>query len=265
MSSRSWSSPATRWPRRVRSITVESDKATMEIPSPAAGVVKELRVKVGDKVAEGSLILLLEEAGEGAAPAAPLRADARCGFRAASSRTRRRDASRQRSDATSAAARAAAGSPHRAGAVRACRRGRGFQAARESVGAQVRARARRRSGQSEGHRSQGPHHAGRRAGVRQGRDGRGAGGGARGRAAGGAALQSAGMAAGGFRQVRPGRDEAAVAHQEALGREPAPQLGFDPARHPVRRGRHHRARGVPQDQHRARPKSRASSSPCSPS
>src|SRR6266481_6314421 len=40
-------------------ITVESDKATMEIPSPAAGVVKELRVKAGDKVSKGSLILLL--------------------------------------------------------------------------------------------------------------------------------------------------------------------------------------------------------------
>ncbi len=49
-------------------ITVESDKATMEIPSPAAGVVKELRVKLGDKVAEGSMILLLE-ASEGEAPA----------------------------------------------------------------------------------------------------------------------------------------------------------------------------------------------------
>jgi pyruvate/2-oxoglutarate dehydrogenase complex dihydrolipoamide acyltransferase (E2) component len=49
-------------------ITVESDKATMEIPSPAAGVVKELKVKLGDKVAEGSMILLLE-ASEGEAPA----------------------------------------------------------------------------------------------------------------------------------------------------------------------------------------------------
>jgi pyruvate dehydrogenase E2 component (dihydrolipoamide acetyltransferase) len=43
-------------------ITVESDKATMEIPSPAAGVVKELRVKTGDKVSRGSLILLLDAA-----------------------------------------------------------------------------------------------------------------------------------------------------------------------------------------------------------
>lgn len=41
-------------------ITVESDKATMEIPSPAAGVVREVRVKVGTKVSEGSPILVLE-------------------------------------------------------------------------------------------------------------------------------------------------------------------------------------------------------------
>jgi dihydrolipoamide dehydrogenase len=41
-------------------ITLESDKATMEIPSPAAGMVKELRIKVGDKVSKGSLILMLE-------------------------------------------------------------------------------------------------------------------------------------------------------------------------------------------------------------
>src|SRR6187401_1256836 len=49
-------------------IALESDKATMEVPSPAAGVVKELKVKIGDKVSEGSLVLILEA--EGAAPAA---------------------------------------------------------------------------------------------------------------------------------------------------------------------------------------------------
>ena len=38
-------------------ITVESDKASMEIPSSAAGVVKELRVKLGDKVSKGSAVL----------------------------------------------------------------------------------------------------------------------------------------------------------------------------------------------------------------
>ena len=56
-------------------ITVESDKATMEIPSPAAGVVKEIKVKIGDKVAEGSLVLTLDETGtaetQAPAPAAP--------------------------------------------------------------------------------------------------------------------------------------------------------------------------------------------------
>jgi len=48
-------------------VTVESDKASMEIPSSTAGVVKEMKVKVGDKVNEGSLLLLLE-AGDGAPP-----------------------------------------------------------------------------------------------------------------------------------------------------------------------------------------------------
>jgi pyruvate dehydrogenase E2 component (dihydrolipoamide acetyltransferase) len=50
-------------------ITVESDKATMEIPSPAAGVVKEMRIKQGDKVSRGSLILLLDADGAPAAAA----------------------------------------------------------------------------------------------------------------------------------------------------------------------------------------------------
>ncbi|MCG6952342.1 MAG: FAD-dependent oxidoreductase, partial [Betaproteobacteria bacterium] len=53
-------------------VTLESDKATMEIPSPEAGVVKELKLKLGDKVSEGALILLLEAgAGGGEAQAAP--------------------------------------------------------------------------------------------------------------------------------------------------------------------------------------------------
>jgi pyruvate dehydrogenase E2 component (dihydrolipoamide acetyltransferase) len=52
-------------------ITVESDKASMEIPSNAAGVVKELRVGLGDKVSQGSPLLLLEAANGAAAPPAP--------------------------------------------------------------------------------------------------------------------------------------------------------------------------------------------------
>ena len=51
-------------------ITVESDKASMEIPSSTAGVVKELRVVLGDKVKQGSVVLVLEAAGSAAAPAA---------------------------------------------------------------------------------------------------------------------------------------------------------------------------------------------------
>jgi pyruvate dehydrogenase E2 component (dihydrolipoamide acetyltransferase) len=48
-------------------VTLESDKATMEVPSPAAGTVREIRIKVGDKVSEGTLVLMLEP---GDAPAA---------------------------------------------------------------------------------------------------------------------------------------------------------------------------------------------------
>ncbi len=48
-------------------ITVESDKASMEIPSSHAGVVKELKVALGDKVSEGSVVLVIDAAGEGAA------------------------------------------------------------------------------------------------------------------------------------------------------------------------------------------------------
>ncbi|KDC04572.1 biotin-requiring enzyme [Bordetella bronchiseptica E012] len=48
-------------------ITVESDKASMEIPASSAGVVKSVKVKVGDKVAEGTVILDVEAAGEAAA------------------------------------------------------------------------------------------------------------------------------------------------------------------------------------------------------
>lgn len=51
-------------------ITVESDKATMEIPAPAAGTVRDVKVKIGDKVSEGSLVLMIEsDSAESVAPA----------------------------------------------------------------------------------------------------------------------------------------------------------------------------------------------------
>jgi pyruvate dehydrogenase E2 component (dihydrolipoamide acetyltransferase) len=51
-------------------ITVESDKASMEIPASQGGVIKEVKVKIGDKVSQGSLVALIESAGAAPAPAA---------------------------------------------------------------------------------------------------------------------------------------------------------------------------------------------------
>jgi pyruvate dehydrogenase E2 component (dihydrolipoamide acetyltransferase) len=51
-------------------ITLESDKATMEVPSPFAGTVKEVKLKVGDEVSEGAVIAVIEADGAGAEPAA---------------------------------------------------------------------------------------------------------------------------------------------------------------------------------------------------
>ncbi|WP_351074713.1 pyruvate dehydrogenase complex dihydrolipoyllysine-residue acetyltransferase [Shewanella sp. CAL98-MNA-CIBAN-0140] len=53
-------------------ITLETDKATMDVPSPKAGVVKALNVAVGDKVSEGSLVITLEVAGSAPVAAAPV-------------------------------------------------------------------------------------------------------------------------------------------------------------------------------------------------
>ena len=84
-------------------VTLESDKATMDVPAPAAGTVTEIAVKVGDHVSEGSLLLSLSagetdatpppSAADGTAPTAPRRATAgrrrRCGLPSRSRRTHR--------------------------------------------------------------------------------------------------------------------------------------------------------------------------------
>ncbi|HEY0505730.1 MAG TPA: biotin/lipoyl-containing protein, partial [Lysobacter sp.] len=41
-------------------VTLESDKATMEVPAPFAGVIREIKVKIGDELAEGSVVALIE-------------------------------------------------------------------------------------------------------------------------------------------------------------------------------------------------------------
>jgi dihydrolipoamide dehydrogenase len=63
--------PGDRVAKETSLVTLESDKATMEIPSSDAGLVKQLRVKVGDKVSQGSVIALLEAEGAVAAPPGP--------------------------------------------------------------------------------------------------------------------------------------------------------------------------------------------------
>ena len=63
-------------------VTLESDKATMDVPSTAAGVVKSVAVKVGDKVSEGSVVVVLEAAAS-AAPAKPAPAPAKAATAAA--------------------------------------------------------------------------------------------------------------------------------------------------------------------------------------
>ena len=63
--------PGDRVQKESSLVTLESDKATMDVPSPAAGVVRELKLKVGDKVSEGTLVLVLEAAAAGAAAPAP--------------------------------------------------------------------------------------------------------------------------------------------------------------------------------------------------
>ncbi|MBA0519118.1 dihydrolipoyllysine-residue acetyltransferase [Stenotrophomonas maltophilia] len=69
-------------------VTLESDKATMEVPSSVAGVVKELKVKVGDSLSEGKVVALIEVAeGEAAAPAAAAPAPAKAAAPAAAAQS----------------------------------------------------------------------------------------------------------------------------------------------------------------------------------
>jgi pyruvate dehydrogenase E2 component (dihydrolipoamide acetyltransferase) len=58
-------------------VTLESDKATMEVPAPFAGTIREVKAKLGDSLSEGSLVALIEPAGEAAAPRAEPEAPAK--------------------------------------------------------------------------------------------------------------------------------------------------------------------------------------------
>ena len=227
-------------------VTLESDKATMDVPSPAAGTVKELKVKLGDKVAEGMVILTLEAAearphpsprrgrASGHAPR-PRRNRPRASERAVRlhphlklsgkrERERIRRAIRHRRRCHSAPSPPARDGGGEERSQRGPERRRGLQGRpRVAVGAQVRARARRRSRARRRHGSEGAHPAGGRAEFRQaGAERNGDRG--RGRRHGGRRhrrrrAQPAAVAGGRLREVRSRRRRDRC---RASGRSPAP-------------------------------------------
>ena len=141
-------------------VTIETEKAAMDVPAPAAGKIAQVKLKTGDKVSEGSVILLLEPAAADAAPAekAAAPAAAPSGAKAAP------PAEDPRAAAATPSASPAAGAEGR-GAQ--CGPGRGpgrrasiLESSCQPFGAQVRARTGRGFGQGRRDRRQGPHHAG---------------------------------------------------------------------------------------------------------
>ena len=202
-------------------VELESDKATMEVPSPAGGTVKEISVKEGDKVSEGSLILVLAAAA-GAADRG-VAAAARGG--AAGFRRLGRSLVRPAADG-----------------VGCRRRGGRRPAARIAFGQEVRPRGRRRPFQGQGLGPQGPDPARGRHRLLQVDPGARAG-------RGGGAVGRHGHPAdpeGRLLEVRPGRGRRDAADQEDLRPRPASLVAERAARHPQRRGGHHRDRQVPQ-------------------
>ena len=220
-------------------LVLESDKATMEIPSPAAGVVEELRVRGRRQGERGR----------------PDRGDPRRGRRAAP-----RSRSRRGGQAAGAPRQPPAPSPRRRRARDQRRRRAASRRAATSRTRRTRPRARprrtrarrcggsRASSASTSRACRAPARKGRitredvqrfvKASLSQG---------------GAPGVPLAGVAVAAplddrLREVGRDRAPAAQPRAAALRREPAPQLGDRPPRHAVRRGRHHRARGLPRTQ-----------------
>jgi pyruvate dehydrogenase E2 component (dihydrolipoamide acetyltransferase) len=217
-------------------ITVESDKASMEIPSSAAGVLKELKVKIGDKVNIGDLLAVLE--GAAAAAAQPRRRTGTAPAAAAAAapppprhprRPAGRTAPRLHCPPHDPAPRTG-NLPHASPSVRKFARELGVPL-EEVKGTGPKGRITQDDVQAftKSVMAGGPHQ----------------GAGAKAPAGGGGRPGPAALAQGRLHQVRPGRAQGHVAHQEDQRRQPAPQLGDDPARHQPRRCRHHRARSLP--------------------
>ena len=227
----------------------------MEIPSSAAGVVKELKVKVGDKVSKGTRRSL---AARGRAGGARQRRRPRSGgHRASATAPAAGGGSRRAAPAPERAAPAAA-SPSRAPSPTAALPAHEPTAPHGRLphaSPSIRKLARELGVPLDEVKGSGPKGritqedvqafvkavmAGARRTLAQGasapRPRRGAG---RRRP------RAAAVAEGRLREIRPGRAQSPVAHQEDLRRQPASQLGDDSARHESRRCRHHRSRGAP--------------------
>ena len=209
-------------------VTLESDKATMDVPAPLGGVVRDLAVKVGDKVSEGALVLtLVTDAAQAAAAPSPQPAvstPASIGRGSAATSTQTSPLS-----------------PGEGPGVRVDETG--FAIAYASPGVRKMARD---LGVNLGS-VKGSGNKGRivkedvEAAAKGGPSPAAAG---RAECSDGRRHRPPAVAESRLREIRPGRGQAAFADQEDLGREPAPQLGDDPARHQSRRRRHHRARAV---------------------
>ncbi len=129
-------------------IELESDKATMEVPSPAAGEVKEVKVSAGDRVSEGSVILLLEEAASGGEKKSD--GDEKKQEKQEEKKEDKKEPEKKDAPAKSEAPAASKGEIDEAS----------FATAHASPSVRAFARAaRRRPGQDQGHRPQGSHPA----------------------------------------------------------------------------------------------------------
>ena len=224
-------------------ITLESDKATMEVPSSLAGVVRELKVKLGDTLSEGNVIALIEAGEEASLPADataasatpqataakdPAQREARAAPRARRRPSRRnrtwkksRRHSRARRSTPASSCRATRPTPARPSAL--------SRASSAWISSRSRAVGPRRPDPARGRQRLCKACAGLR--CAPGRRGIGIG----------RRPEPAAVAEGRLRQVRRDRGTAALPHPEDFRRQPGAQLGDDPARHPARRRRHHRA------------------------
>ena len=215
-------------------ITLESDKATMDIPSPAAGTVRELRVEIGDRVEKGSLILLLDTDSALTQPP-PLTDQQEPPDQeapdpvAAAQEPARRSAAAVPPPATQTSAPVTAVEPGPPADFDGVHAGPGVRRLARELGVDLTAMS---GSGPKGRITKDDLLAGVRGPVATTTGAQGGG--------------HPGDPGAGLLEVRPGGDPAAVAHSAAVRPAAAPVVAQHPARHPQRRGGHHRPRRLPQ-------------------